>query len=138
MTTGPLTFIPVDLNSHENLCVRFSEDAFIESFSDASRFHELDGRGADRYRAWLKDRLAADPTSAVMGIKDSKIIGQVTVGHWKQDPSIGYLKVLGFKHARLSVSPTNKRALRFYETHGWRDLGPRAGHPEVHFMEKTL
>lgn len=161
---GPLTFIPIDLNFHEDLCVRFSEDAFVESFGDASRFHENDGKGSERYRLWLRERLANDPTSAALVTQDSKIIGQVTAGKWRQDASVGYvnlyylipekrgvglsryledyavnyLKGLGFTRARLSVSPTNKRAVRFYEKNGWKDIGPRPGHPEVHLMEKTL
>ena len=36
--------------------------------------------------------------------------------------------------ARLTVSPTNGRALRYYARHGWRDLGPRAGASHVHDM----
>jgi GNAT superfamily N-acetyltransferase len=164
MTIDPLTFIPIDLNIYEDLCVRFTEDAFVESFGDASRFHEADGRGSERYRLWLRERLANDPTSASLVIQNSEIIGQVTAGKWKQDPTVGYVNLyylvpekrgkglsrfleeytinyllgLGFKKARLSVSPTNTRAVRFYEKSGWRDVGPRPGHPEVHFMEKSL
>jgi len=32
-----------------------------------------------------------------------------------------YLKELGFKKARLSVSPTNLRAINFYTKNGWQD-----------------
>jgi GNAT superfamily N-acetyltransferase len=161
---APLTFIQIDLNSQEDLCVRFTEDAFVESFGDASKFHEDDGRGSERYRVWLRERLANDPTSAVFVVQDTEIIGQVTAGKWKQDATVGYVNLyylvpekrgkglsrfleeytinyllgLGFRTARLSVSPTNRRAVRFYEKSGWRDIGPRPGHPEVHFMEKNL
>ncbi len=34
--------------------------------------------------------------------------------------------------ARLSISPTNQRALRFYVRRGWTDSGPRPDMPEVH------
>ncbi|MES2963852.1 MAG: GNAT family N-acetyltransferase [Bdellovibrionota bacterium] len=161
---GPLKFVPVDLKTQEDLCVRFSEDAFIESFGDANRFHEEDGKGGERYRVWLRNRLAEDPNSTVIVYAGSRIIGQVTSGRSKADPTTGYvnlyylipeergkghskhleayaearLKNLGFKKARLSVSPTNVRAIKFYEKYGWRDLGPRPGHPEVHLMEKQL
>ncbi len=40
--------------------------------------------------------------------------------------------------SRLSVSPTNLQAIRFYEKMGWKDLGPRLDHPEVHWMERVL
>lgn len=45
---------------------------------------------------------------------------------------------MGLKKARLSVSPTNERAIKFYEKMKWVDLGPREDHPEVHFMEKVI
>lgn len=90
------------------------------------------------------------------------IVGQMELGSFKTDPSIGYVNLYylaaevrgtglssvldnyatnyfvsrGFTSARLSVSPSNSRAIRFYEKHGWHDLGPRPGRPEVHLMEK--
>lgn len=164
MIFGPLKFLPVDIHSHEDLCLKFAADAFFESFGSYDRFHEEDGKGSERYRDWLKERLAADPLSAAHVWLESKIIGQVTLGAWKPDPSIGYvnlyylipecrgkgygvylerfatahLKKLGFKTARLSVSPTNLRAVRFYQKNGWKDLGPRPQVPHVHLMEKSL
>ncbi|MBH8555831.1 hypothetical protein I8751_26485 [Nostocaceae cyanobacterium CENA357] len=39
--------------------------------------------------------------------------------------------------ARLSVSPTNLVAMRFYLKQGWVDLGQREDAPEVHDLEKT-
>ena len=93
MTIGPLTFTPVDLKSYEDVCVQFSEDAFVESFGDAKRFHEEDGKGSERYRVWLRERLAKDPTSVVLVWNASKIIGQVTAGKWKVDPSVGYVSL---------------------------------------------
>jgi ribosomal protein S18 acetylase RimI-like enzyme len=44
---------------------------------------------------------------------------------------------LGLQKLQLSVSPLNERAVRFYRKHGWQDLGPRAGHPDVHLMERS-
>jgi ribosomal protein S18 acetylase RimI-like enzyme len=49
-----------------------------------------------------------------------------------------YLRARGFHKARLSVSPTNVRAMKFYLKNAWQDLGPRPDHPEVHLMEKDL
>jgi ribosomal protein S18 acetylase RimI-like enzyme len=39
------------------------------------------------------------------------------------------------KVARLSVSPSNLRAVSFYRKHGWRDIGPRHGRENVNLME---
>jgi ribosomal protein S18 acetylase RimI-like enzyme len=49
-----------------------------------------------------------------------------------------FLRGLGFAAARLSVSPTNNQAVRFYLKNGWRDLGPHELHPYVHVMQKDL
>jgi hypothetical protein len=40
--------------------------------------------------------------------------------------------------AGLSVSPTNERAVRYYQRHGWLDRGPRPGAPHVHEMELVI
>jgi ribosomal protein S18 acetylase RimI-like enzyme len=40
--------------------------------------------------------------------------------------AISYLKELGFKKAKLSVSPKNLRAINFYTKNGWRDIGLRS------------
>ncbi len=48
------------------------------------------------------------------------------------------LRRYGMPKARLSVSPTNQRAIRYYLKHGWRDLGPRPDRPYVHAFELDL
>jgi RimJ/RimL family protein N-acetyltransferase len=58
---------------------------------------------------------------------------------------MNFLRSLGFKKVRLSVSPTNLRAVQFYKKNGWIDLGER-DEPELkktlkfrlHYMEKYL
>lgn len=59
--------------------------------------------------------------------------------------AMSFLRKLGYKTARLSVSPTNQRAVQFYLKNGWMDLGERTG-PElkkvlrypIHYMEKEV
>ena len=46
-----LSFQPIDLKQHANVCIRFREDSFVCSFGSAGRFHEADGKGAERYLA---------------------------------------------------------------------------------------
>jgi ribosomal protein S18 acetylase RimI-like enzyme len=41
---------------------------------------------------------------------------------------------IGIRSLRLSVSPTNARAIAYYRKHGWEDLGPRPGHEGVNLM----
>lgn len=164
MKLGPLVFQSIELSKSSGLCIRFREDSFVVSFGDATKFYEDDHKGAERYLDWLQNKLTKDPASAVHIWEGSAIIGQMELGVFKNDPDIGnvnlyylipekrglgysryldeyavhYLKGLGLKKSRLSVSPTNIRAIRFYEKQGWRDIGARPDHPEVHFMERSL
>lgn len=49
-----------------------------------------------------------------------------------------FFKDLGCKSARLSVSPENLAAMRFYFKQGWIDLGQRDDVLEVHYLEETM
>lgn len=139
-------------------------DSFVVSFGDAKRFYEEDGQGGERYIQWLKAKIDKDPASVVHIWQDSEIIGQIELGRLRDDPTRGYVNLyylipekrgkgfgefldqystdyfrkLGLPIVRLSVSPTNGRAISYYMKMGWVDLGPRPGHPEVHFMEKKI
>jgi len=161
---GPLRFAPVDLSRHEEICRRFRADSFAVSFSDASRFHEEDGLGGDRYVEWLRGKQERDPASVVHVWQGDEIIGQMELGRLRGLEGVGYvnlyylapahrgrglakhldeyaasyLRGLGFTKAQLSVSPSNARAIAYYQKMGWRDLGPRADEPSVHSMEKDL
>ncbi len=157
-----LRFETVNLELHSQVCVAFREDSFVVSFGNADKFFESDGCGNERYLTWLQTKISKDANSAVHVWSDHQIIGQIELGRLKEDPSKGYVnlyylkpevrgqgfgtqldhyamsyfKNLGLTSARLSVSPTNLRALAYYAKMGWVDLGPRPGHPEVHCLEK--
>ena len=49
-----------------------------------------------------------------------------------------WFKRHGFASARLSMMPSNIRAVRFYLRNGWRDLGPREDKPKLHNMGKSF
>ncbi len=158
-----LAFKPINLEHHQDLCVRFRADSFVCSFGSADRFYGEDGNGAEEYLQWLKQRIAEIPSSCVHVWQGEQIIGQMEMRRWKHNPSLGYVNLfylipafrgqglgqeldryaasffqqLGCQSARLSVSPTNLAATRFYRKHGWIDLGPREDAPEVHYFEKT-
>ncbi|MGZ3775841.1 MAG: GNAT family N-acetyltransferase [Pseudobdellovibrionaceae bacterium] len=157
-----LQFVPINLEKDQNLCVQFRIDTFVCSFGNAELFYKVGG--PDHYLTWLKNKIEKNPKSAVHVKFNGEIIGQMELGCLKESPDIGYVNLYylapehrgqgfsahldafamkymmnqGCKIVRLSVSPTNKRAVRFYEKQGWRDVGPRPNHPEVHFMEKSL
>ncbi|MBC7464672.1 MAG: GNAT family N-acetyltransferase [Bdellovibrio sp.] len=159
-----LLFNPVQLALHAQTCIRFREDSFVVSFDDARKFYEADGKGAERYIEWLNSKIAKDPKSVVHIWKNEEIVGQIELGLLKNEFDCGYVnlfylipsvrgqgfgaaldqhavehfRALGFHKMKLSVSPTNTRAVSFYKKLGWIDLGPRPGHPEINFMEKKI
>jgi ribosomal protein S18 acetylase RimI-like enzyme len=154
----------VDLDAHFAVCQEFRRDSFVASFGDDKKYYEADGKGEERYLVWLKDKLQKDPNSVVHMWQGDEIVGQMEMGRYKPEPLVGYVNLfyvkpsmrgqglgalqdqhavryfqgLGLKSAKLSVSPTNLRAVGFYKKLGWQDLGPRPQHPEVHLMEKSF
>ena len=159
-----LRFEPIDLDSAAEIAIAFRADSFKCSFGSAQRFYEADGKGHERYLGWIRQLMQSIPGSCVHVWNGESVIGQIEMNRFKGDPQMGYVNLyylvpayrnrglgrrldeyataflygIGFRAARLSVSPTNQQAMRFYLKSGWSDLGPRPGHPEVHFMEKTL
>ena len=164
MSSNELEFKPIDLEKNLDVAIRFREDAFICSFGIGDKFWQENGPKAERYVEWLKAKLDNDPYSAVHVWRSQQIIGQMELGSFKPEPSIGYINLYyiipefrgaglshvldeyavtylrskGHKKALLSVSPSNLRALRYYTRMGWVDIGVRPGLPEVNLMEKNL
>jgi GNAT superfamily N-acetyltransferase len=107
--------------------------------------------------------MAEIPNSCVHVWKEDRIIGQIEMRRWRDDPSIGYVnlfylvpefrgqglgqqldqyasrffKRLGCRSARLNASPTNRVAMSFYLKYGWVDLGPQKDAPDVHLLKKA-
>jgi ribosomal protein S18 acetylase RimI-like enzyme len=159
-----LKFKPIDLAKSQDLCIQFRVDAFVCSLCSADRFYQEAGVKGEKYLRWLTQRMAEIPNSCIHVWSDEQIIGQLEMGHWQQDASVGYinflylapafrgqglgkqldryaadcLRQLGCHSARLSVSPTNQAAMRFYRKQGWVDLGKREDIPEVHYLERQL
>lgn len=157
-------FAPIDLAAHAATCIRFRKDASAISFNHEVAFFGGDDQGVERYLGVLRRRIEQDPWSCVHLWHGETIIGQMEMGPFKLDPAIGhvnlyylvpewrgkgisaqldayantYLAAQGFAEIQLCVSPTNLRAIRYYEKHGWRDAGPREDDPSVRFMRKRV
>lgn len=161
MTHPTLEFKPIDLDRNADLCVQFRQDSYVCSFGSADRFQTSEG-GIPGYFRWLRKRMAELPNSCVHVWYEDTIIGQIELGRWRYDAAVGYVNLfylvpayrgqgwgqqldayaaaffqrLGYTTARLSASPTNTAAVRFYQKLGWSDLGIRHDSPEVHYWEK--
>ncbi|MDU8357477.1 GNAT family N-acetyltransferase [Pseudomonas syringae group sp. J309-1] len=157
-----LAFRPVDLNAHLDVCIRFGIDAIVCAFGSADRFHEHDGKGAERYVERLRQRAEDLPGSLAHVWQGEEIIGLIVMGRLASDPLIGYVSLLylvphqrgqglgtlleayawtflsglGCQSLRLSASPTNTPAWKFYQYGGWRDEGARADAADVHLLHK--
>ena len=164
MQASTLTFLPIDLDAQAEKAIEFRADSFVCSFGSDERFREADGKGHERYLVWLSERMQEMPGSCVHVWRGDELIGQVEIGRYRPEPTIGYVFLYylvpecrnlgignqldryvvdyllgsGFSRALLSVSPTNESAVRFYLRCGWKDIGPRPRHPEVRNMERVL
>ncbi|MEL6249774.1 MAG: GNAT family N-acetyltransferase [Cyanobacteria bacterium J06627_15] len=162
--TGQLTFKPIDLAQHADLCVQFRRDAMACSFEDgAARFDRESGANGEQYLEWLKQRIVELPEGCVHLLEGDQVVGQIelqlrgqqTLGDVKllylipsargrglgealHDYVIQVFQQVGVVKAQLSVSPTNERAVVFYQRHGWQSLGARPDLPEVTLMELTV
>lgn len=160
--TSALAFRPVDLEMHLDVCVRFGIDANVCAFGSAERFHASDGKGTDRYVVWLKQKANDLPGCVVHVWRDEKIIGQIEMGRVATNPTVGYVNLFylipsargqglgvlleayawaflsgqGCQSLRLSASPSNLPAWRFYERAGWKDQGAREDVPDLNLLHK--
>lgn len=159
-------FIPVDFQKHQELCLKFTADAFTCSFGDDSRFtsgsrHYLK---PEKYLEWLKEKIAAEPASSVHVWVGDKIVGQMELGSYRNDKTLGYVYLYylipeargtgiskyldqyacdflrrgGYSKAILSVTKTNARALSYYRKMGWQELTISPDDPDAILMQKLL
>ena len=166
MKYGSLYFKTIDFDKHSEIAIKFRADSYSISFGANKDFFEEDGLGGQRYIEQLKK---TNKNNVFHIWLKNEIIGQVELGLYKNDKNWGYinlyylknefrgkgyskylddfaidfLKGFGVNKAKLSVSPNNIRAIKFYEKNGWEDKGlrPFKDHtlPHVlHFMEKTF
>lgn len=156
-----LHFRPIDVGRHGELAVSFRRDSYVCSFGSDALFVEENGADGSGYLEWLSARVLHFPEGHVHAWRGERIVGQLEMvigpasgyinlfylrpdargcgfGEQLHDYALALLRRHGVRVAGLSVSPTNHRALRYYERHGWRDLGARAGAGHVHEMQLAV
>jgi GNAT superfamily N-acetyltransferase len=163
MSDESLGFAPIDLGEHAELCVEFRLDSYVCSFGTTDKFY-VDNGSAQGYLDWLRAKMQELPGSCVHLWQGADIIGQLELERSPAGPEIGYVNLyylvteargcgvsrrlddyvcgfyanLGLNQARLNVSPSNDRAIRHYEKHGWQNRGPDPRHPELLLFEKVI
>jgi ribosomal protein S18 acetylase RimI-like enzyme len=161
MSLSPPRFTPIDLDRHFGLCVQFLCDALVSSYGTAAQFDVMGGEQG--YLRGLRESLAECPDGFVHVWHDDRLVGQMemrvppesrigvvnlfylipeerggALGAQLQNYAVSFFRRHGAEKARLSVSPSNARALKYYTKHGWRDLGPRPDRNYVHAMELDI
>lgn len=158
-----LHFAPIDLKVNSQVCLAFRRDSYVCSFDDGEeRFSRENGENGELYLSWLKDRIAEFPQGCVHAFLNGNIVGQLEMR--LRSAELGYvnlfylmdgyrgtslscelhsyavqaMKAQGVRLVQLSVSPTNKRALKYYTKHGWDHLGVRGPESNVCLMELCL
>ena len=161
MLISGYTIEPMDLQRSAELCVTLRRDSYVCSFGDEAAFIRENGADGSGYLEWLRPRVAEFPAGHVHVWRGPDIVGQMEMRVREGVPAFLYVNLFyvipgergkgvgevlhryavdlcraeGVSVARLSVSPSNQRALAYYRKHGWQDLGPHPAKPGVHAME---
>jgi GNAT superfamily N-acetyltransferase len=156
MNASGAVFRTIDVERHIEVAVAFRQDAYRCSFDR----DEAEGEAA-YYRSWLAERIAQHPRGHVHLWKGDAIVGQLemAVGNWGDGRGyvnlfylvpevrgtglgdrlhqyfVDYMRTEGAWIARLRVTASNRRAVAYYTTHGWRDVGTQPDDDRVHVME---
>jgi ribosomal protein S18 acetylase RimI-like enzyme len=161
MPAIPLQFHTIDLSRHRALAIDFRRDSYVCSFGNDNIFVEENGADGSGYATWLEARVKQFPEGHVHAWQGSTIVGQVELiigahggyinllylrpesrgqglGDQLHDYAVALFRSRRVGYVGLSVSPSNARAIRFYQRHGWTDRGPRPGAPHVHELELTV
>jgi ribosomal protein S18 acetylase RimI-like enzyme len=156
---GELSFRTIELERDAETAVAFRRDSYLCSFGTDEAFG-----GVAAYLAWLRDRIARQPLGQVHVWRGQQIVGQLEMVVQATTPPRGYINLFylapewrgrglsaalhqyalefmrdgGASQVRLSVSPSNARALAYYRKYAWRGLGPRPDDASLLLMELSL
>ena len=147
-----------------NTASYFKLGRLMEWFTGSIGYHHVHHLNSRIPFYRLREAMEAFPQGFLHVWDGDEIVGQIEVQRADRNPPAGYVRLfylrpahrdrglgaqleahvcdlfrsLGADHLRLSVSPTNAQAWRFYEKHGWVDLGPRDDGSASKLMEKRL
>ncbi len=153
-----IQFSKIDFEKNMETCVEFRKDAFKSSFLDSqwkTYWNE------EQYRTWIISHAERFPDGALHLWDDGEIIGQLEFAYIEDSGYVNLyylredkrgkeyalhlhnevmkiLKDKGCKSARLRVSSTNFRAMKYYEKHGWKDCGVDEKDDNLNLLEIDL
>ena len=157
-----IAFRPIDATVDAQDLIDFGRGLYAASLGDEAYFHRDFGERGQRFPFWIAACAAADPAFAVFLTEDDDIIGMAVLGADRRQNNVGHvhhffvaashrgqgfggllddyaratLRRVGFVRARLNVTRSNARALRFYLAQGWSDVG--AARSGLRLMEVAL
>ena len=165
MTVPALRFATIDLERDAATCIAFRRDMYRAAFGTEEGLDAEMGVDGALYLAQLRDRIRQVPEGNTHLWDGARIVGQTEARLLEDEPDVGYVSLFyvapeargrglarlmhehvadvfrrrGMRTLRLSVSPTNARALASYRSMGWVRVGERA-HPmgTMHLMEHPL
>jgi len=147
-----LTFRTIDLSRDAQRCIAFSRDAQVCALGNDQRFVAVNGADGQGYLRWLAGRIAQFPRGHVHAFRGDEIVGQIELivpaafapasgyvnlfylvpeqrgarlGDALHDYTLELAREHGARVLRLTVAQRNHPAWRFYERHGWHNLGQK-------------
>lgn len=155
--TERLAFRPIGIPNEVTLAARHRRDSFVVSFGHDEPFDDV------VYAGWLGRLAARMPEGVVFATLGGSVVGQIEaqvrpdgtgyvnlfylvepyrgrgLGRQLHDYVLRVFEERNVERVELAVSPTNARAIRFYEKMGYRSLGLRSGAtPPVDEMRLAL
>ena len=159
-----LAFRPVRPLADAAMLTSFGRDLYVESLGRDHEFRRDYGARGQKFPLWVAACAAADPDYAALLTENGEAIGLVVLGGGARNEAVGHvhhfyvvpshrgrgfggllddyaratLRSAGYMRARLNVTATNDRAIRFYLAQGWEKMRERSGAGRLVNMEVAL
>ncbi|MEI8635139.1 GNAT family N-acetyltransferase [Vibrio sp. PP-XX7] len=153
-------FEPIELEANFTNCIQFREDAYCCSFGTSEGYIDTIGKNGEIYHSKLLSRLGSPEWGYFHLWCGDELIGQLEFKSHSEISGYGYipliylipnyrglglsdmihrflieqLKLMGCIGGVLSVSRTNKRAVRYYQKNGWQYWKPNDKHQLTDFF----
>lgn len=155
-----ICFKPIDVDKDFGHCIEFRRDSFYCSFHTYEGYEE----SITHYKTRVCQRIQEEQWHYFHIWDEALLIGQLEFRSFSELPNTGYVHLVyvipayrgegiadlaqkfildtlisqGCDQAMLSVSRTNRRAVKHYKKHGWSYLQPNPKHDVTDFYIRKL